>query len=280
VPGGNVNDGDDHPDDDGGDGIGVEEGENDVLASALDADAAAPPSAKGEDDMPSKVDGEDDADAVDAAARSLGKKLNDDMLDFAVSSTSIKKTNGSLKCRAVSCPKNCQGNSDGFCRAHHNQFLICTGQCESWVCVCGSKIVDFMARCGTCHRWRDGKHPLSSTSPPGKRLKNNAGDAVEVALTYVPPDADVHISEVQLTNGTGRSLCKVIGCGKLDQSYNDGFCRMHFNMFAVLDAEGDDADLESWTCLCGHTIRGSQKRCGNCNKVKLLVGRLVEDHFL
>ncbi|KAL3817063.1 hypothetical protein ACHAXA_000113, partial [Cyclostephanos tholiformis] len=271
MPDGNDDEYDEHHGDEGRGGIGVVVGEEeDVLPSAPSADATASVPAMDEDDVPPKVGVEDEADADtdDAAARLLRRKLHDDMLDFAVSSTSIKKFNGSLKCRAVSCPKNCQGNSDGFCRAHHNQYLICTGQCESWVCVCGNKIVDFMARCGTCHRWRGGKHPLSSMPSAGKKLKNNAGDAVEMPLTYVPPDADVQISETQLTNSIGRSLCKVIGCGKLDQSYNDGFCRMHFNMFAVLDAEGDDADLESWICVCGQTIRGSQKRCGNCNKWK------------
>jgi hypothetical protein len=263
--------------------------------AAADATAAALPrmdgdlhDENGEIDAPQRIDGEDAepgfraADANDAAAaRSSGKKFSDDMLDFPVSSTPVKKFNGSLKCRAVSCPKNCQGNSDGFCRAHHNQYLICTGQCDSWVCICGNKIVDFMARCGACHRWRGGKHPLSSSLPAAKRLKNNAGAAVEMAgdqagtvddvggirssLTYVPPDAAAQISEKQLTNGSGRALCKVIGCGKLDQSNNDGFCRTHFNMFAV---EGADSDLDGWTCVCGQSMSGKQKRCGSCNKVK------------
>jgi hypothetical protein len=122
-------------------------------------------------------------------------------------------------------------------------------------------------------------------------LKNNAGAAVEMAgdqagtvddvggirssLTYVPPDAAAQISEKQLTNGIGRALCKVIGCGKLDQSNNDGFCRTHFNMFAV---EGTDSDLHGWTCVCGQSMSGRQKRCGSCNKVKLLVG-FPEDHY-
>ncbi|KAL3777455.1 hypothetical protein ACHAW5_006411 [Stephanodiscus triporus] len=69
-------------------------------------------------------------------------------------------------------------------------------------------------------------------------------------------------------NGSGRSLCKVIGCGKLDQTNDDGFCRMHFNMFAV---EGADDDLDGWTCAYrGQPMGGRQKRCGNCQKVKLL----------
>ena len=46
------------------------------------------------------------------------------------------------------------------------------------------------------------------------------------------------VSTVRRTNEKGRSLCKVDGCTKLDQSKNDGFCRTHYNMFAVVPVDG------------------------------------------
>ena len=80
--------------------------------------------------------------------------------------------------------------------------------------------------------------------------------------TYVPPE---HIAQLSLTPNLkegGRSICKMIGCGKLDQSNNDGFCRMHFHMFEVREKSDDD-----WTCGCGLLMAGSQKRCGVCCRV-------------
>lgn len=84
----------------------------------------------------------------------------------------------------------------------------------------------------------DGKHPPNN---PKKKSPANmvfpakkegglvAATAVPqksgAGLTYVPPDAGVQISSTVRTNEKGRSLCKVIGCPKMDQSNNDGFCR-------------------------------------------------------
>ena len=80
--------------------------------------------------------------------------------------------------------------------------------------------------------------------------------------TYVPPEYVAHLSMEPLLNDRGRTLCKIFGCGKLDQTNNDGFCRMHFHMFEVREKSDDD-----WTCGCGLLIAGTQKRCGTCNKV-------------
>jgi len=56
-----------------------------------------------------------------------------------------------------------------------------------------------------------------------------------------------------------------MGCNKRDQTDNDGFCRMHFNQFAVLNASEAS---EAWTCICGEKVFGRQKRCGSCNRWK------------
>lgn len=81
--------------------------------------------------------------------------------------------------------------------------------------------------------------------------------------TCVPAEYVAQLSMEPLLNERGRSLCNIIGCGKLDQSNNDGFCRMHFHMFEVREKSDDD-----WMCGCGLLMAGTQKRCGTCNKVR------------
>ena len=105
-------------------------------------------------------------------------------LDFEVHATAVKKANGAMKCKAVGCPKNSQGASQGFCRAHHNRYQICMGLCESWDCVCGERCPDFQARCGVCHRWKGGKHPQT-----GQTFKY-ANDQDEDAPNVVSTDSD------------------------------------------------------------------------------------------
>ena len=60
----------------------------------------------------------------------------------------------------------------------------------------------------------------------------------------------------------------MIGCGKAEQAQNDGFCRTHFNEFAITDGMDEDMS-EKWTCECGNEWSVRQKRCGNtrCQKV-------------
>ena len=237
---------------------------------------------------------------------------------FQLSPVKKKNTNGIALCQAVGCEKNAQANtrvgtvqSGGLCRVHHNAWLISTGQLDSWDCECGNKVAVTHSRCGECHRWRENERPGSvgggkkkkkkspakkhkregttdaadadgpSTSPKKKAATANGGGN-KVKKTHVPPESGVQISVTRETNDKGRLLCKVSGCGKLDQSGNDGFCRMHFNMFAVDDGGEDNsndgnnaattttASLPSWTCGCGHTMSGKNKRCGKCNKVSFV----------
>jgi len=282
--------------------------DSDAVTSEDDQKPAAPSETATESDEKKESEGESGAkpEAMEVDEPSTPKKEGDKAdqdakpkLDFAVTDTPSRKSNGAILCRAVGCPKISQSHSEGFCRAHHNRFLICTGQCSSWNCLCGEKIASFQARCGQCHRWRDGKHAGMSSGSKKKKTRpipspakgsilnpvvpkaldgalnesvsadvgaegtEDGGKAAgKSALTYVPPDSGVQISSQPRTNDKGRSLCKVVGCNKMDQSNNDGFCRMHFNMFAI------SSDADNWTCVCGQVVGGKQKRCGNCNKWK------------
>jgi len=273
----------------------------------------AKPAAMEVDKTPTPNSSDDEVDqdtkpttaTTNTAAKNEPPQPPQPVLDFEVMATPQKKPNGSTKCKAVGCPKISQSHSEGFCRAHHNRFLICTGQCDSWDCVCGEKIASFQARCGSCHRWRDGKHAMSASKARAVVVAEEARSAAVVAeearsaaavagddgstlldglsndltaaaadapldnsssqngrasRTYVPPDSGCQISPVPRTNDKGRSLCKVIDCTKMDQSNNEGFCRMHFNMFTIV------AEVDNWTCVCGMLISGAQKRCGKCNK--------------
>ncbi|KAL7544620.1 hypothetical protein ACHAWF_007995, partial [Thalassiosira exigua] len=206
---------------------------------------------------------------------------------FQVSETRRKNASGALVCMAVGCERNAQANAaiegnpgQRFCRAHYNSYLIATGRIDSWDCVCGNKVSVEQARCGACHRWnREGReewrrtHGHNTASSPSKRRKGSKGASdYQQIRTYVPPDAGVRISAIRETNDKGRPLCKVVGCGKLDQSKNDGFCRMHFNMFAVSDGQSGGAgggdSSEPWNCGCGHIMDAGKKRCGKCNRWK------------
>ena len=55
---------------------------------------------------------------------------HDSMLNFSVGSP--PSSTKSSTCRATACKKYTQNNCNGFCRTHHNQYLICTGQSATW----------------------------------------------------------------------------------------------------------------------------------------------------
>ncbi|KAL3786834.1 hypothetical protein ACHAW5_003135 [Stephanodiscus triporus] len=243
------------------------------------------------------------------------------MPNFVVSDVREKNANGALLCLVVGCTKNAQGRSfspktagdsslrvppraqggGGLCRAHHNAYLIQTGQVESWDCACGNRVIVESDRCGSCHRWRGGVKQHNKTTATGSAKKAKTSYSATSTRTAPPEGAvpdpwaqqgdgnDIRISDVRETNKNGRSLCKVVGCTKLDQARNAGFCRRHYKMVAVVDgasssslqhdaseknAGGDvvlagggvDVDLDSWTCPCGQVISFKMKRCGKCNK--------------
>lgn len=194
------------------------------------------------------------------------------MPDFTISNLRRKNASGALICMAVGCEKNAQArtkinDAGGFCRIHYNAWLISTGQVESWDCACGNKVSVGSDRCGSCHRWKEKRSHAKAIE--ARAVKNEKGND-EVAITHVPENAGVQIANVRLTNEKGRSLCKVMGCSKLDQAKNDGFCRFHFNMFSIVplpnNSINDAIDHVNWTCVCGELISGKQKRCGKCNK--------------
>ena len=86
--------------------------------------------------------------AKDSSANAQ-KEPDESKLDFDVLS---KSKNG--KCRAVGCPKANQAQKNGFCSPHHNRYLIGTGQCGSWECLCGEKVPTFSRVCGKCRKWK------------------------------------------------------------------------------------------------------------------------------
>ena len=243
-----------------------------------------PPPMSGDEDMANDDDDEEmeDQDGDTTPAEEKTYSVGNNKIcqpDFKISNTIRRKENGALLCKAVGCPKIAQTKQEGFCRNHFNQFMISTGQCESWECKCGMKIAVPSLRCGVCHRWRDGHHPAYTNSPqksPGIAAPSPVAMTASRPKTYVPEDANVQISDVTLKNARGRVLCKVIGCGKAEQAQNDGFCRTHFNEFAITD--GMDEDLsEKWTCECGNEWSVRQKRCGNtrCQKVSYFFSDVI-----
>eukprot|EP00579_Thalassiosira_antarctica_P031313 CAMPEP_0202031776 /NCGR_PEP_ID=MMETSP0905-20130828/65190_1 /ASSEMBLY_ACC=CAM_ASM_000554 /TAXON_ID=420261 /ORGANISM="Thalassiosira antarctica, Strain CCMP982" /LENGTH=694 /DNA_ID=CAMNT_0048595623 /DNA_START=59 /DNA_END=2144 /DNA_ORIENTATION=+ len=206
----------------------------------------------------------DDKDAKPSALEMDGviglQRIGQPIPPFLISDTRRKNATGSPLCLAVDCEKNAQANtkinhSRGFCRVHFNLWLISTGQIESWDCVCGNK-VPVEKRCGKCHRWKEKGQTYSK--PTSDLAKTDNGS--QNPTTLVPPNSGIQIAAIRETNEKNRPLCKVVGCNKLDQSKNDGFCRKHFNMFSI------DGTIVDWTCVCGQTIPGKQKRCGECNK--------------
>ena len=90
--------------------------------------------------------------------------------------------------------------------------------------------------------------------------------------TYVPPDLVAQISTQLHKNRDDRAYCKVTTCHKLDQSKLDGFCRRHFNMFALNEAE----DVRVYDC--GEMMDGEQEQCANCTQVRFVSALITFDH--
>lgn len=263
---------------------GGEDSDDDRKPPAL-PDIEVNESEDSEEEEDSEEDDDDD-DGNDPAAEANANSAQPSPYGFLISDVRKKKSSGALLCMAVGCEKNAQANTridndvGGFCRTHYNAWLISTGQIESWTCTCGNKIATTSARCGKCHRWREGaktqsspnkKKKAAAPSPKTSRSPKNSPkkrdyDAInnDTIITQVPANSGVQIATIRKTNEKGRPLCKVVGCNKLDQSKSDGFCRSHYNMFSVY--AGNSNVLSDWTCACGNNISGKQKRCGKCNK--------------
>lgn len=103
-------------------------------------------------------------------------------------------------------------------------------------------------------------------------ILEGGAEGVTTMPTLATDPTDVQISNIREVNAKGRSLCKVVGCDKLDQAKNDGFCRKHYRLLVGNpdDAGKDESailDMENWNCPCGQLISYQQKRCGKCSKV-------------
>lgn len=156
---------------------------------------------------------------------------------------------------------------------------------SKWACACGAKNPFKARRCGKCNQWKDKRRSVpEEESAPTDEFGNI------LPKTHVPSDSGVLISETRRLNERGRQLCKVEGCDKLRQARNDGFCRLHFNAFAISQlkqapaaapaAPEDGAKVADnrkppaatktadWLCSCGTNNPGKQTRCGSCQRWK------------
>lgn len=87
------------------------------------------------------------------------------------------------------------------------------------------------------------------------------------------PTPQLEIAPRRSKNEKGRFTCRVVGCNKLDQCGNNGFCRGHFNMIGVhteAAAASSYGGVEGapWSCQCGNVISFKQDRCGKCHRWK------------
>lgn len=153
----------------------------------------------------------------------------------------------------IYCAENQQGANGGFCRLHHNQYLICTGQCGSWQCKCGKKIADFQSRCGTCHRWKDGVHSNGN---------NPNADEARKSITKL---STVDTSEPWTCDECGNVVSGEKGrCGSCNR-WRGGKRKGGWKLGVGSDASDDGIDRsQDWEC-CGETITAEKTRCGKCN---------------
>jgi len=199
---------------------------------------------------------------------------------FPISDVRRRDERGATLCSAIGCGKKAQAKTKikdvgSFCRGHFHTWLIDTGHVEHWDCKCGNKIPTKSERCGKCHRWKDKKSATKKwVSLSVLEARNGKGNFNENPITQLHPASRYQISNARKLNDNGRVLCKIVGCTKLDQAKNDGFCRTHFNLFSAIpsiDNNGVDDSLaiaDNWTC-CGQLLSGKGKRCGKCNKVRV-----------
>ena len=110
---------------------------------------------------------------------------------------------------------------------------------------------------------------MSSSQSPQQKTdelsSHKRPNTANVAVRFIP----VAVSETQRTNHSGRTLCKVVGCMKVDFSYTNGFCKQHFALFshgATVHRGLDSVAAEPWTCDCGNIVLATKKRCGSCCK--------------
>ncbi|KAL3773922.1 hypothetical protein ACHAWO_004530 [Cyclotella atomus] len=98
-----------------------------------------------------------------------------------------------------------------------------------------------------------------------QRAPNENNDIHSRTVQFIP----VAVSLTQPTNGKGRTICKVIGCPKVDYRGTNGYCKQHFGVFfpsPLSDHPLGANDGVDWTCVCGENVSATKKRCWNCSK--------------
>lgn len=108
---------------------------------------------------------------------------------------------------------------------------------------------------------KGGETKAMDPSPPSDNR-----DISSPTVQFIP----VAVSVTQPTNEKGRTICRVIGCPKVDHRGTNGYCKQHYNVFFPatfsdhpVEANNSGAD---WTCFCGENVSAKKKRCWNCSK--------------
>lgn len=207
------------------------------------------------------------------------------------SSSSINNNSNSIIDASISNSSTIRTNSNSILHG-----IVGGDQEGGWACeACGEPMPPHLHRCRACKKWRESTlRPASSVAVAASTMSaNNSntnspssdlfdGDATlqvpspsvpSMPQTIVPANSGIEICTTRKTNERGRPLCKVVGCNKLDQAKNDGFCRMHFNLFSVANkasgngtGDNDSDEDANWTCNCGNIISAKQSRCGKCHR--------------
>ncbi|KAL7516408.1 hypothetical protein ACHAWX_001426 [Stephanocyclus meneghinianus] len=108
------------------------------------------------------------------------------------------------------------------------------------------------------------KGHLSGAASSSVERPTNGGSQV---VQFIP----IVVSETQKMNRAGRTLCKVVGCSRVDFSFTNGFCKYHHGLLyrgpVIYDRGERERDgAESWDCTCGQKISATKKRCWSCFK--------------
>ncbi|KAL3786351.1 hypothetical protein HJC23_000593 [Cyclotella cryptica] len=112
----------------------------------------------------------------------------------------------------------------------------------------------------------DTAQEIPNDVPPLEDKQRPHTSSHPLLLANLPPG--ISISSTPPKNARGRSICKVNGCTKLDQSNNHGFCRSHYNLLVNEEYQDDGTTGGPWTCQCGLLVGAKQKRCGVCFRWK------------
>lgn len=99
------------------------------------------------------------------------------------------------------------------------------------------------------------------------------GNGSSHVIQFVP----IAVSATQPINQKGRTICRVVGCSRVDHSYTNGYCKQHYALLHPApvysvpkmnhsSGVGNRDYGADWTCVCGETVSAKKKRCWHCSK--------------